>query len=132
MDLKDFDPAVRVSVQVFHLYAQKLLDRFHSRKLGFSIPDTIPVSTGTGPAAKLDIPDLPLPKPITRLAIIGAGVAGLYTAMILKEKGHEFDIDILEASERVGGRLYTHRFDNKSDIGTPAPGGEYDYFVSVA
>ncbi|KAG2107115.1 hypothetical protein BD769DRAFT_1675700 [Suillus cothurnatus] len=43
-----------------------------------------------------------------KFCIIGAGVAGLYIAMILKELGISFDL--LEASERAGGRLYTHRF----------------------
>lgn len=43
-----------------------------------------------------------------KFCIIGAGVAGLYIAMILKELGIPFDL--LEASDRVGGRMYTHRF----------------------
>jgi len=46
-----------------------------------------------------------------KFCIIGAGVAGLYTAMILKELGIQFDL--LEASDRVGGRMYTHRFSKK-------------------
>ena len=41
-----------------------------------------------------------------RVCIIGAGPAGLYTAMMLKFLGAT-NIDILEASERVGGRCYT-------------------------
>ncbi|OJA12776.1 hypothetical protein AZE42_07909, partial [Rhizopogon vesiculosus] len=49
--------------------------------------------------------------------IIGAGAAGLYTAIILKELGIPFDI--LEASDRVGGRMYTHRFSD-------APNDYYD------
>jgi hypothetical protein len=43
-----------------------------------------------------------------KFCIIGAGAAGLYTAMILKELDIPFDL--LEASDRVGGRMYTHRF----------------------
>ncbi|KAG1887315.1 hypothetical protein F4604DRAFT_1721298, partial [Suillus subluteus] len=43
-----------------------------------------------------------------KFCIIGAGVAGLYIAMILKELGIPFDL--VEASDRAGGRLYTHRF----------------------
>jgi monoamine oxidase len=50
--------------------------------------------------------------------------------MLLKEDKHEFKVDIYEASDRIGGRLYTRRLDGKSAIGTPVPGGEYDYFVS--
>ncbi|KAG1821131.1 uncharacterized protein BJ212DRAFT_1337791 [Suillus subaureus] len=43
-----------------------------------------------------------------KFCIIGAGVAGLYIAMILKELGIPFDL--VEAADRAGGRLYTHRF----------------------
>ena len=41
-----------------------------------------------------------------RVCIIGAGAAGLYTAMMLKFLGAT-NVDILEASDRVGGRCYT-------------------------
>ncbi|KAI1328961.1 hypothetical protein F5Y16DRAFT_397922 [Xylariaceae sp. FL0255] len=44
-----------------------------------------------------------------KVGIIGAGIAGLYTALILDDLGFEYDI--LEANpDRVGGRLYTHYF----------------------
>lgn len=43
-----------------------------------------------------------------RVGIVGAGVAGLYSALLLKEQGHH--VRIFEASNRVGGRIYTHRF----------------------
>lgn len=43
-----------------------------------------------------------------KFCIVGAGIAGLYTAMILKELGISFDL--VEASDRAGGRLYTHKF----------------------
>lgn len=43
-----------------------------------------------------------------KFCIIGAGVAGLYIAMILKELGIQYDL--VEASDRAGGRIYTHRF----------------------
>ncbi|KAK3370575.1 hypothetical protein B0H63DRAFT_528291 [Podospora didyma] len=44
-----------------------------------------------------------------RICIVGAGVSGLFTAMILKYIGID-DFDILEASDRVGGRVYTYEF----------------------
>ena len=43
-----------------------------------------------------------------RIGIVGAGVAGLYSALLLRRQGHQ--VHIFEASSRVGGRIYTHRF----------------------
>ncbi|KAG6356010.1 hypothetical protein INS49_015395 [Diaporthe citri] len=69
-----------------------------------------------------------------KVGIVGGGVAGLFTALILdwlnknlgKDKGEEYldiDYEILEAADedRLGGRLYTHRF---SDL----KGGVHDYY----
>ena len=58
-------------------------------------------------------PDLPV-------CIIGAGVAGLYTAMILESLGISYQIVDADTRERVGGRLFTYHFPN---------GGSYDYYV---
>ena len=53
------------------------------------------------------------------VGILGAGVGGLYTALILQSLNVSYEI--IEASNRTGGRLFTHKF----------PGGNfYDYFVS--
>lgn len=53
------------------------------------------------------------------VGILGAGVGGLYTALILQSLN--VSCEIIEASDRTGGRLFTHKF---------ADGGFYDYFVS--
>ena len=58
-----------------------------------------------------DPPNLPI-------CIIGAGVAGLYAAMILGSLGINYQI--VEANGRVGGRVATHEFPN---------GDASDYFV---
>ncbi|MFC7391911.1 flavin monoamine oxidase family protein [Scopulibacillus cellulosilyticus] len=50
-----------------------------------------------------------------RIIIVGAGMAGLVAASLLKEAGHH--IKMLEASDRVGGRVYTIR--------TPFTDGQY-------
>ncbi|KDE49384.1 amine oxidase [Geobacillus sp. CAMR12739] len=47
------------------------------------------------------------------IVIIGAGMAGLVAASLLKQAGHR--ITILEASERVGGRIYTLRSNFRDD-----------------
>lgn len=66
-------------------------------------------------------------RPIGTVAIIGAGVSGLYTAMILDSL--DISYEILEANDRIGGRIYTHRFNGEE--GKNAPVGDparYDYF----
>lgn len=49
-----------------------------------------------------------------RICIIGAGAAGLYTAMMLKYLGIT-NVDILEANNRVGGRCYTQSLSNDNE-----------------
>jgi hypothetical protein len=56
------------------------------------------------------------------VGILGAGVAGLYSAMILDSLGIKYEI--MEGSRRHGGRLYTHKFKE--------PSGPYQYFVSTS
>jgi len=52
------------------------------------------------------------------VGILGAGVGGLYTALMLDSL--DINYEILEASDHPGGRLFTHKF----------PGGnKYDYYV---
>lgn len=43
-----------------------------------------------------------------RVTILGAGIAGLVAAYELERLGHE--VDIIEGSRRIGGRVWTHRF----------------------
>lgn len=54
------------------------------------------------------------------VGILGAGVGGLYTALILQSLNVSYEI--IEASDRTGGRLFTHKFTD---------GGPFDYFVSL-
>jgi len=70
-------------------------------------------------------PDVPL-----KVGIVGAGAAGLYSAVLLDSLG--IDYDILEASGRVGGRIYTYRFDETAwEASTPEDPEFYDYYVSL-
>ncbi|MFM9045117.1 MAG: FAD-dependent oxidoreductase, partial [Solirubrobacterales bacterium] len=44
-----------------------------------------------------------------RVAVVGAGLAGLRCAGLLIERG--FEVDVFEASDRVGGRVRTDEVD---------------------
>ncbi|MGF1676131.1 MAG: flavin monoamine oxidase family protein, partial [Rivularia sp. (in: cyanobacteria)] len=48
-----------------------------------------------------------------KITILGAGIAGLVAAYELERLGHE--VDIIEGSPRVGGRVWTHRFGTEND-----------------
>nr|AHE14640.1 indole-3-pyruvic acid imine synthase EspO [uncultured bacterium] len=50
----------------------------------------------TGPAGK------------STVTVIGAGIAGLVAAYELEQLGYQ--VEVLEGSRRIGGRIYTHRF----------------------
>ena len=58
----------------------------------------------------------------SKVCIVGAGAAGLYIALILDDLAIPgLSYDILEGSDRVGGRMFTHYFSDKKhdyyDIG---------------
>ena len=78
---------------------------------------TIPIPTASLHGAR----DLDKPSEADPICIVGAGAAGLYAAMILDDLGVEYEI--LEASERVGGRVFTYRFNGEegynAPVGTP-------------
>ena len=71
-----------------------------------------------------------------KVGIVGAGCAGLFTAMILnylnsipalKTAGLNLDYEILEANkeDRLGGRLYTYNFKDKDKDPKVGP---HEYF----
>ena len=79
---------------------------------GPTVPPT--TNTSTGRPASPEIRALPV-------GILGAGVSGLYIAMMLDDLGIKYEI--MEGSGRTGGRLYTHNF--------PKNPGKYQYYVSM-
>ncbi|EFQ32476.1 flavin containing amine oxidoreductase [Colletotrichum graminicola M1.001] len=107
-----------VSRTTFERDVQLVSSRLRDMKSGTPIPNNVaglaeltePVTTG----------GLTPEKPGEfRVGIVGAGVAGLFTALLLdwvceNVKGLKIDYDILEASDktRFGGRLFTHYFDD--------------------
>ena len=63
------------------------------------------------------------------VGIIGAGISGLYSALILQSL--DIDFEILEANDRPGGRISTYYFDPESwKTSRPGEPEYYDYFVS--
>ncbi len=52
------------------------------------------------------------PAPFT-VGIVGAGMAGLYAALLLRRAGHR--VHIFEGTNRVGGRVHTHYFSDEGN-----------------
>jgi NADPH-dependent 2,4-dienoyl-CoA reductase/sulfur reductase-like enzyme len=86
------------------LYAQTIIQQYHESK-------------GISQDTPLPTPTLPV-QPSRPICIIGAGVAGLYAAIMLDFL--RIDYEIIEASDRVGGRLFSKKLGE----------GRYEYFVS--
>lgn len=89
-------------------------------------PDRPPLTPIHSPAPIFTRPggapqDSPTPSDLL-VCIVGAGVAGLYTALILEDLGIKYEI--LEGSSRPGGRVYTHHFQSPSIK-------PWSYFVSL-
>ncbi|MEW5914823.1 MAG: NAD(P)/FAD-dependent oxidoreductase [Gemmatimonadota bacterium] len=55
-----------------------------------------------------------MPRPDVDVAVIGAGVAGLAAARTLRRAEPSLSMVVLEARERIGGRIYTVRDDTVS------------------
>ncbi len=53
------------------------------------------------------------PHDLKKVAIVGAGMSGLYSALLLKKDN--VNVKIFEATDRVGGRVYTHWFEDKKN-----------------
>ena len=109
-------------------YARKIIESRHT-ELGVSIPgetERIPILPEISQQAQqvsgeqLVEPLIPLPSDRQVVGIIGGGIGGLYAAKLLQQAGVPYEI--LEATDHVGGRLYTHHFN------TP---NKYDYYVSL-
>lgn len=70
------------------------------------------------PPNKIAQPKQPLAElpseALLHVGIIGAGIAGLFLAMMLDELHPFITYEILESSDRVGGRVYTHWFPRDS------------------
>ena len=77
------------------------------------------LSLESGQSHSLDVSDNQLRLlPKQKVGILGAGIGGLYAALILDSLDIEYEI--LEASNRTGGRIFTYKFPS---------GDKYDYYV---
>lgn len=126
MEYEGINKSFRRHEASFHDFAsQVIIKQFIDEITPFIIPDR---PRGPGNDHWEAAPnDKPMAQPIEKIGIIGAGVSGLYAAMILEDLGIPYEI--LEANERIGGRIYTHRFNG--DAGKTAPinhPSRYDYF----
>lgn len=69
---------------------------------------------GLAGAGALMVPAFAASRPLVKaktIICIGAGLAGLAAAFKLKQKG--FNVIVLESSNRVGGRVFSHPISNK-------------------
>ena len=51
--------------------------------------------------------------PMGSVGIVGGGMAGLYSALLLQKYIPGVKVKIFEAGDRVGGRVYTHKFSSE-------------------
>jgi len=61
--------------------------------------------------------DRGITRNLKRICVIGGGIAGLTAAYELTERGHE--VTLLEASNRLGGRMLTHYFNEELKEAAP-------------
>ncbi|MGB7248766.1 MAG: FAD-dependent oxidoreductase [Phormidesmis sp.] len=66
-------------------------------------------------------------RPRKNILILGAGMAGLAAGYELAQRGHQ--VKIMEASPRLGGRVWTHRFGNGQigELGAMRIPASHDY-----
>lgn len=66
-------------------------------------------------------------RPRKKILILGAGMAGLAAGYELAQRGHQ--VQLFEASSRLGGRVWTHRFKNGQygEFGAMRIPGSHDY-----
>ena len=65
--------------------------------------------------------------PRKRIVVLGAGIAGLVAAYELQKLGHS--VEVIEASDRIGGRVFTHPFKDGqyNELGAMRIPANHDY-----
>ncbi|KXN90705.1 hypothetical protein AN958_03990 [Leucoagaricus sp. SymC.cos] len=128
--LKNSD-ASSVHIKVAQYFVNKKLEELKKKKFHLK-SELIDGDTRSG-SHQYSWDDLPqqlqealhpsLRKESTRVAIIGGGVAGLRTAMLLQK--HDIPYEIFEASDRPGGRIFTYSFRPDPD---KSLNGKHEYY----
>ncbi|KAG8988954.1 hypothetical protein FRB90_002474 [Tulasnella sp. 427] len=103
--------AVKVYSDIFSHHGRCIMEQHMLHKLDDKNPIELPL-----PSTDADTFDSGYTGSKT-VGILGGGVGGLYAAMMLESVGVPYEV--LEARDRVGGRLFTYKFED-SDT--------YDYF----
>lgn len=94
-------------------YGRNIIQDYHTR-----VREKVSVEAGQSDSLDVSGDDQLRFLPGQKVGILGAGIGGLYTALILDSLDIEYEI--LEASDRTGGRMFTYKFPG---------GGKYDYYV---
>lgn len=71
-------------------------------------------NTALATAGLVSFPNIIFAQKPSKVLVLGAGLAGLTAAYKLMQKG--IDVVILEAQNRVGGRVFTHNIDKESNL----------------
>jgi monoamine oxidase len=107
-------PLDSFDVDAYALYGRFLIQKINQKlkpRVSGPGPVILPTHSGFHPP--------PPPRHRRPVGILGAGAGGLYAALILEDLGIPYHI--IEARDRVGGRLFTHKFPD--DTGEP-----YNYY----
>lgn len=115
-------PALNIMPRSKHQRSHTIMKRLWTRRAA--------LRTGASIAALGCVAPLWAEKQKLDVIVIGAGLSGLHAAHLLEQMG--LDVLLLEASERVGGRVFTlDHLDGHPEIGANQVGVDYDVLRSI-
>ncbi|KAF8888784.1 hypothetical protein BD779DRAFT_1672118 [Infundibulicybe gibba] len=102
---------------IYAHYGRNLIQSLNPYSDGESVLHSAPLLESRRVLKKPSDPSTGTLAATAEVGILGAGIGGLYAALMLQSVGISYKI--IEESDRTGGRLFTHKFKD---------GGEFDYF----